>query len=414
MGRRPKAWRLRATALLTAVGACLAGASTAAIAAEDPPFVGWNPLLPGLAQPFRPTHERDCVGGEPQCIEDTLSEMYRRFDGLYATCDHNAAFGITYIRVTEAIRAAVNRGFYDEPAFLGHEDKVFARMYFASYDAWAAGRRESVPPAWREAFDSARDRKVNGQGNLLMSMNAHINRDMPFMLDALGLTKPDGGSRKPDHDRGNEVLNTLYDDVLSELAERFDPVVDDANAPGTVGDDATVFQILQGWREQVWRHAEMLGAAKSPEQRSVVAQYIEDYALGIARQLRGSTAISDSSGRDAHCAAYRRTHRETGGLVEARGRRARVIRARRVRVRVSCPGVVRDCAGTLALRRRGRRLTGSAPVALAAGESRVVRLKLNRRGRRTGRRKVRVLAVSASPSPWGTLRTASVKLRLRR
>ena len=408
------AWRLRAIALLTAVGACLAGATASASAAEDPPFVAWNPLLPSLAQPFEPSRERDCVGGEPQCIEDTLSEMYRRFDGLYATCDHNAAFGITYIRVTEAIREAINRGFYEEPAFLGHEDKVFARMYFAAYDSWAAGRLESVAPAWREAFDSARDRKVNGQGNLLMSMNAHINRDMPFMLDALGLTKPDGASRKPDHDRGNVVLNTLYDDVLSELAKRFDPVTDDANVPGTVGDDAAVFQILQGWREQVWRHAEMLGAAKSPEQRRLVAQYIEDYALGIARQIKSSTAISDSSGRDAHCAAYRATHRETGGLAEASGRRARVIRAGRARVRVTCPGAVRDCAGTLVLRRRGRRLTRFAPVALAAGESRVVALKLNRRGRKASRRRLRVLALTSSPSPWGTSRAASAKLRLRR
>ena len=103
--------------------------------AQDPPFLDWNPLLPGLATPYRPSRERDCVDGSNACIEDTLTEMYRRFDRRYATCDHNSAFGITYIRVTEAIRRAVLRGFYAEPRFLNHEDKVFARMYFVAVDA---------------------------------------------------------------------------------------------------------------------------------------------------------------------------------------------------------------------------------------------------------------------------------------
>ena len=146
----------------------------------------------------------------------------------------------------------------------------------------------------------------------------------------------------------------------------------------------------------------------------MVAQYIEDYALGIARQIKASTTISDSSARDAHCAAYRRAHPEQGGLAQATGKRARVTGRGRVRVRVVCPGGVRGCAGTVMLQRRGRRLTRSAPVALVAGESRVMGLKLNRRGRKAGRRKVRVRALTASPSPWGTLRKASVKLRLRR
>src|SRR5689334_3662577 len=86
--------------------------------AEDAPFVDWNPLLPGLATPYHPSREKDCVDGSDQCIEGTLTAMYDRFDRLWATCDHNAAFSITYIRVTEAIRKSVKAGLYDEPTFL--------------------------------------------------------------------------------------------------------------------------------------------------------------------------------------------------------------------------------------------------------------------------------------------------------
>ena len=171
-----------------------------------------------------------------------------------------------------------------------------------------------MPAAWREAWDAGRDRSVNGLGNLLLSMNAHINRDMPYLMEAIGLNKPDGSTRKPDHDRGNKMLNTLYDDVLKELAARFDPAVDDVDVPGFPGDDAALFQMLQGWREGVWRNAEMLNNAENAGQRKAASDYIEQYALQQAQRIKQFTTISDSAGRDAHCSAYRRTHREQGGI----------------------------------------------------------------------------------------------------
>ena len=377
----------------------------------------WNPLLPSVAQPFHPTRERDCTDGSPACIEETLSEMYRRFDRRYANCDHNAAFGITYIRVTEAVRARLLAAdLYEEPRFIHHEDKVFARMYFEAFDAWERGDRAKVPPAWREALDAGRERRVSGLGNLLMSMNAHINRDFPFMLDALGLTQPNGSSRKPDHDRGNRVLHPLYDDVLRELAARFDPTTDDYDLPGLFADDVALFQILQGWREQVWRHTEMLGAARSAEERRAVAQYIEDYSLATARTIESQTRISSSAVRDAHCTAFRRTRRETGGQGRPRVRGSGLRASRRgfVSVRVACPEPVRDCSGAVRAMRRRRPMSTTARYAMRAGETRLVRVRLRLAARRVlarrGRLAVRV--VSASRSPWGTSRVAAARARL--
>ena len=163
---------------------------------------------------------------------------------------------------------------------------MFARMYFDAYNAWESGGQ--VPAAWQEAFGAAREKRVAGIGNLLMSMNAHVNRDFPFMLANLGLAMPSGASRKPDHDRGNEVLNRLYDDVLQEIARRWDPTVLQYDVPGFAGDDTTLFQILQGWREQVWRHAEMLVNAPTPEARAGGG--------GVHRELRAEHGAHDRGG----------------------------------------------------------------------------------------------------------------------
>ena len=105
-----------------------------------------------------------------------------------------------------------------------------------------AGARTSRR-AWAIAFQAAADRSMPASGNLSLGINAHVQRDLPFALAAIGLVKPDGSSRKPDHDRVNEFLNRVTDDLYAEIARRFDPTIDDSDLPGTA-DDAALFQII--------------------------------------------------------------------------------------------------------------------------------------------------------------------------
>ena len=110
--------------------------------------------------------------------------MTRRFDALASSCDHNAIFSLTYLRVTEEYRRTVEAPFFDDTPFVNHEDTVFARYYFAAFDAWTGGRTAEVPPAWRVAFDAAQSRAVSATGDLLLGINAHVQRDLPLVLYA--------------------------------------------------------------------------------------------------------------------------------------------------------------------------------------------------------------------------------------
>ena len=74
---------------------------------------------------------------------------------------------------------------------------MFADYYFEQFDDWHAGRIDQVSPAWRIAFHAADAQQVTGMGNVFLGMNAHVNRDLPFVLAEIGLVKPDGTSRKP-------------------------------------------------------------------------------------------------------------------------------------------------------------------------------------------------------------------------
>jgi hypothetical protein len=280
----------------------------ASAVAEDPPFVGWTSLLPGLSVPYDETSADDCVAGRVKCVDKTIREMTKRFEPLASSCDHDAIFALTYLRVTEEYRRTVeDPTFFDDTPFVNHEDIVFARYYFAAHDAWTAGRIREVAPAWRVAFDAARDRAVSANGNLLLGINAHVQRDLPFVLYSIGLVTPDGTSRKTDHDRVNQILNRVTDDLIAEIAKRFDPTIDDGNLPTTL-DDLVLFQAIVSWRETAWRNAERLALAPTAEARERVAQEVEGYAAAQAKAIRTATQypplLGGRAARDAFCATH--------------------------------------------------------------------------------------------------------------
>ena len=147
-------------------------------------------------------------------MDGVVTEMTNRFGDLANSCDHDAVFALVYLRTTEEYRRTVAADplFFADTAYVNREDAVFADDYFEAYDGWHAGAG-TAPQAWAIAFEAAERREVSGGGNILLGMNAHINRDLPFALASMGLVHADGsqsqaGSRQgernpgPGHARG--------------------------------------------------------------------------------------------------------------------------------------------------------------------------------------------------------------------
>jgi hypothetical protein len=298
---------MTARAALLALAVALL-ALPASAAAEETPFVDWSSWLPPTPGTFAPSSEDDCRAGRLSCVDKVIRSMTKRFDAHAESCDHDAMFALTYLRTTEEYRRATTTpGFFSDPSFVNHEDAVFARYYFDAYADWHDGRRSEVPEAWGVALDAADRKSVSGSGNMLLGINAHINRDLPYVLAGIGLVKPDGSSRKPDHDRVNEFLNRVSETLLPELARRFDPTVDDRNLPGWL-DDMLTFQSFPAMREEAWRNAERLVNAKTALERALVEDSIEKAATNTAHAIRTATAYPPLSGgsasRDAYCAQH--------------------------------------------------------------------------------------------------------------
>jgi hypothetical protein len=286
----------------------LAGGLTGPASADPPGPVGpgsldWLiALLPPLPTAYQPYTGSLCRSGSSTCIDGTIRTMRERLAPLAGSCEHDAVFSLAYLRVTEDVRRAMRAGHFRDRVWLNQVDIVFAHLYFDTMDDWHAGRTSKVPQAWKIALRAEDDRTMTGLGNFLLAMNAHINRDFPHVLATVGLTAKDGTSHKRDHNAYNSRLDGLYHPVFAEEAARFDPTFDDLDF-GQL-DELGVGAIMRGWREMVWRHAELLVRATTPQLRQLVEREIDEYAATQAKLIRATFSSSDSSARDDWCAAH--------------------------------------------------------------------------------------------------------------
>jgi hypothetical protein len=291
---------------LLATAAAVA-AMAAPARAENVPLPNWPDVLPpapGTPATTVPLDFDTCPQGQISCPRRVIAEMTRRWRPLDESCDHRAVFALTYLRTTEEFLRTVEAdpGFFDDPAWVNHEDAVFAELYFRAYDAWEDGGR--VPEAWRIAFEAAASPHLTATGDLLLGMNAHINRDLPYTLAHVGLVDGSGASRKPDHNAVNQFLDRVIDPLQDELNARYDPLFSVVDAEPSPADEVSALQMIRGFRENAWRNAERLVGARTDAERAFVASTIEAEAAASARTIQAANTLPGyGPTRDAYCMA---------------------------------------------------------------------------------------------------------------
>ena len=284
------------------------GAAPAGAGYRPPPVIPWETLFPGV-----PTLHNPQFAGVPGCQSATMACIDTEIANLDAVrvrfgCDHRGVFATTYELLTITLREdmTANPHLFDDPAWVIGEDVTFANLYFGAVSAYERGL--PVAPAWRVAFDSAASGDDNAVQDMLLGINAHVQRDMPFMMAAVGLHTPSGVSRKHDHDVLNVVLNQAYQRVTNTITERFDPI-EGFIAPrhnellgyaGNIAGD----QLVQLWRQEVWQNAQRLLNAPDQAAEQRVENSIEANALAWARGIAVIQVPGYRQVRDRYCAVH--------------------------------------------------------------------------------------------------------------
>jgi hypothetical protein len=286
----------------------------------------WSDQLPALpvGAGVQPHAAPRCRKPTLSCVTRVVREMRRRWRPLDRRCNHGAVFALTYLRTTEGLLATLRRdpGFFQDRSYLLWEDALFADYYFRAYDAYFRGKG-FVPRAWRTAFRADRRGDYNGGHDVLLGMNAHIQRDLPYVLAEEGLRRPDGATRKPDHDRVNRILSQVLDPIQAELARRYDPLFDWSDIRYAPADELGVLEMMKSWREGAWRNAERLINARTAADRKAVSDSIESYSGTWARSIANGEVPGYRTFRDGYCRSHQARIRRQARRRAARQRHRR-------------------------------------------------------------------------------------------
>jgi hypothetical protein len=223
-------------------------------------------------------------------IEALIARMRGLLEPLQARGDARRYFLATYLRTTQAVAEQIARGGFDDPPWVETWDIVFAELYLDALEAWE--RSAPTPGPWTVAFEAARDLPLPPLRHLLLSMNAHINLDLPQALLAVisddELDDPACVSRRrADHQRIDRILagRVAAEDV--ELANAEGPgqrtLLDRLLVPFN---QAASRRFLAEARRKVWRNAMLLSQARRHDALQARLGELEALCTQRVRDLR--------------------------------------------------------------------------------------------------------------------------------
>jgi len=282
---------LRLLAVVVSLALAGAGCASAAATAENPPGLSpehgtaltadWAAIAGALGAPASERDASPCHRGEPACLEAVLGEMEARLAAR--PCAHTAPFAFTYLEMTRGVAAEADT--FDDPGVISLIDARFAQQYFDAFDNWQAGRVDEVPAAWQMAFATAERKESSAALDLILGMNAHISRDLAYIVAGLVEAAPDLDAEPADYLRVNDVIAGVKSPMLALAAERFDPnlFLLDTELPVEGAPDPV--ELITDWRSFSFDLGLRLATAESDDARDAVIAEIERTSAAAAAVL---------------------------------------------------------------------------------------------------------------------------------
>lgn len=216
------------------------------------------------------------------------------YDGLacleehfVATGDRRAIFASVYTLTTLRMAESIDAGEYVNTAWMKSYQTEFANHYRKALRAYVLGQRSQVPNAWLKAFDTAAGGQELIIQDVLLGMNAHINYDLPFAIEAVKIS-PNTVSRYADHTKVNEVLGEVGDEIITAMGTMYGTsyaALDSALGPL---DEILLAGGMATARQNSWNNAVLL-TGSAPWNRWLVVGAIDAAAVTSANLTLGLT-----------------------------------------------------------------------------------------------------------------------------
>ncbi len=280
-----------------------AGPSASAQLSDDP--IKWPQLLPPLptTTEVQPGPVRRCGHASAECVErlvHRLREQWRAFD---ATCDHRAVISYSYLQITKGLLddlSSERKKLVRDRRWMTYVIIDFSNMYLEAFADDASG--DPLAEAWRLTFESADVGDANAGQDVLMFSNAHVQHDLPFVYEKMGLRAKRGASHKPDHDAVNAINAAVFDPIEKYIGAHYDPLFQTFDLAVPI-EEVAVIEAIKGWREGAWRNGERLLDAKTKAERQQVVDSIDLTSTLWAEIISAGGLPGTRATRDTYCAA---------------------------------------------------------------------------------------------------------------
>src|ERR1017187_1949767 len=211
----------------------------------------------------------------PQSVDDVIGAM-RAIDAVCDDGDGLKWFNRLYLDVTQAVKARVDAGGFQDGAWMAALDVQFADLYFGALRSALSGG--AAPRCWTVLLERRNWTALARIQCALAGGNAHINHDLPMAIVRTGAAPVHGDAHYQDYTALNSTLSARIDGAKAELHVR---LLGDLLPPVSGLEDTIAAFSVTAAREAAWNHGEILWALRP----------LPDLSARTADTLDGMTAL---------------------------------------------------------------------------------------------------------------------------
>lgn len=221
------------------------------------------------------------VQSQPQTIAEVLGLM-QQIDHICDQADGLKWFNWLYMAVTQAVKAKVDAGAFQDGAWLTELDVQFAALYFGALRGALTGG--SCPDCWNSMFQVRDEVNLAKIQFALAGMNAHIDHDLPLAIvstcKATNTVPQHGATQYADYTAVNSILDAIVEPAKRTLNVT---LLGDLLPAASHVEDMIADWGLADLREMAWNTGQILWSESSCSQEATMT--VIDFSTKKINQL---------------------------------------------------------------------------------------------------------------------------------
>lgn len=212
-----------------------------------------------------------------QTPNDVETQFLLAKEAFIKVKDTHGVFAGIYAKVSQEIAKLKQQNRFKNPDWVTKITVNYANIYRHALYADSQAQIDEVPLAWQFAFNSNRSVCCSVPLQLMLSVNAHISRDLVF---ALMQSNTDFSSEdfKADYAAIGQAFDNTFNegwDLIKQYDERFRPEIYKQASTDFIN------KWIAEKRKRTWDNAQKLSQISDPDQR---AQFIDNLEKTVAKK----------------------------------------------------------------------------------------------------------------------------------